>query len=170
MNRQQLIRLVLEDYQHLDHNPRKKLHAIARDFGLEIYIEKLVGSCGGLLWKILNRWCIVLNSQVPTHEQTFAFAHELAHFVLHQSMADQLSYFPEQTESLERQANQLALKILLPKRALLPLCNPGSSIHQIASNLTLPSWVVRERLTHLRHPLRNSPSQESSPHLVKQSK
>jgi Zn-dependent peptidase ImmA (M78 family) len=68
---------------------------------------------------------IVLLAGVPGDRQRFSTAHELAHLVMHQSFSDSLA-------EIERQANEFAGELLLPRQAMEQELVPPVTLNSLA--------------------------------------
>lgn len=99
---------------------------IAEKFGLKVFKNRnFPDNLSGLIKKSDDEsYEIHVNGNHPITRQRFTMAHELAHFLLHKNeigdgVTDDFLYRSNLTSRIEREANDLAAKILMPKHLLL---------------------------------------------------
>lgn len=103
---------------------------IFQELGLRYTERPLAHNCGGRIDPVRRGFAITTNSDIGPQSRRFAAAHLLAHFLLHRDLLthghvdgvagrgrDGISPYPL-TESQDRQADMLAIELLLPERRL----------------------------------------------------
>lgn len=95
---------------------------IARAFGVAVFKnDDFPDNLSGLIRRVDDdKYAIHVNANHPITRQRFTMAHELAHFILHKDkigdgITDDYLYRSGLGNNLEREANQLAAKILMPE-------------------------------------------------------
>ena len=91
-----------------------------------------------------DSYSIHVNGNHPSTRQRFTMAHELAHFVLHKDqigdgITDDYLYRSGMSNAAEREANQLAADILMPRHLLTSEHREGMTVDQLADLF----WVSR---------------------------
>ena len=101
------------------------VEAIADELGIKVVYKKPAydHNISGMIQKKDNNFEITVNAEHAPNRQRFTIAHEIAHFVLHQSeigdgIIDDALYRSELSGELEVQANRFAAKILMPLKLL----------------------------------------------------
>lgn len=103
-----------------------KLGAIARELGIDVKLSPLPLSVSGQISRVDNGYEIKINRHESRQRQRFTLAHELAHFLLHRDVIDNLGgtlkdnvlYRSGAGETIEYEANRLASQIVMPERVL----------------------------------------------------
>ncbi|RJG54299.1 ImmA/IrrE family metallo-endopeptidase [Sphingobium terrigena] len=95
------------------------LAALARGFGLSVKAATLAPGISGEIRPEGNSFVIRVNRHDAAVRQRFTVAHEIAHFLLHQSeigkgITDDVLYRSSLSGKIEAEANRLAADILMP--------------------------------------------------------
>lgn len=116
--------------------------SIARDLGINVYrAPNLSGDISGLIRRDTNSpggYSIYVNGNHPETRRRFTIAHEIAHLLLHRSLigdgiSDDALYRSGFSNAIERQANQLAADILMPRHLLnQQIANGVTEIERLA--------------------------------------
>ena len=136
--------------KELDLAPLKKVTHIAEQYGIAIDTWRFSDLHSGCLWKSLDGWRIVVNSAHAPTRRTFSIAHELGHFFLHRTHTD--IYFSCQYGSysrIEREANQFAANLLMPRRMMAGLRQRKMTVPEMAGLLKLSQDTVNIRMGEL---------------------
>ena len=94
--------------------------AIARELGIDVLADDtLPDTVSGAITKDKDGFFITVNAKHHPRRQRFTVAHELAHYILHQSqigdgIQDSALYRSHLSNSSEVAANKLAADILMP--------------------------------------------------------
>ncbi len=97
-------------------------------------------------WIIIwNR--IWINKNISKAKQRFTMAHELAHFLLKEKWVSSGMFACKDLR--EKRADEFAMKLLLPKRALLEVYYEHHNLPTIAEVFQVPCEVVEKRLNKL---------------------
>jgi Zn-dependent peptidase ImmA (M78 family) len=106
----------------------------------------------GFLEKIDDQWCIYINQYESVPRQRFTIAHELGHFILHSdeyantSIHDQIFFRDENTSPMEREANDFASGLLMPKDIFYTYIQEGvNTISALADKFKLSTPAVKYR-------------------------
>lgn len=110
---------------------------IANDLGLGVWQTKKWGD--DLSGKIAKSekyggksgYAIVINANHPIERRRFTIAHEIAHFILHKDkigdgIIDDALYHSGLQNDYEKEANNLAVKILMPLKAVMEEIDKGA--------------------------------------------
>lgn len=99
---------------------------IAEKFGIKVFKNRdFPDDLSGLIKKVESgKYEIHVNGNHRITRQRFTMAHELAHFLLHKNeigdgVTDDYLYRSNLSSRIEREANELAAQILMPKHLLL---------------------------------------------------
>ena len=92
-----------------------------------------------------------MNKEHHPNRRRFTTAHEIAHYILHESLigdgiADDGLYRSKLSNQMEAQANKLAADILMPWHLLNPMINNGvTSVQELASRfqVSVSSMSIR---------------------------
>jgi hypothetical protein len=103
-----------------------RLGAIAKDLGVEVKVSSLPLNVSGQISNLGGRYEIKINRHESRQRQRFTLAHELAHFLLHRDIIDDMGgkltdnvlYRSGASEHIEYEANRLAAQIVMPEKAL----------------------------------------------------
>lgn len=98
---------------------------------------------------------IVINSQDAQRRQRFTFAHELAHFMLHRDLVDEvidnaLYRSPNLGDDMERQADRFAAQLLLPAQEVRRAYKADKALARLAERFNVSDSALRIRLRELR--------------------
>lgn len=112
--------------QHLSQVP-VRLGDLAKDLGVSaVKISSMKTGMSGQISKEDGNYVIRVNRNEARERQRFTIAHELAHYLLHQShidasaegITDNVLYRSGAAESIEFEANRLAAELVMPIQAL----------------------------------------------------
>lgn len=126
---------------------------IAREFGIRVF--KSSGwphKLSGLIRKNQGKYEIFVNGQHRLARRRFTIAHELAHFILHRDeigngITDDALYRSGLSNTMEKEANQLAADILMPWKLLDPILDSGESdIRKLADMFKVSPSTMSIRL------------------------
>lgn len=97
---------------------------------------------------------IVINSQDAARRQRFTFAHELAHFMLHRDLVDEvvdnaLYRSPNLGDDMERQADRFAAQLLLPAQEVRRAYRDDKALARLAERFNVSDAALRIRLREL---------------------
>ncbi len=103
-----------------------KLGAIARELGIDVKLSSLPMNVSGQISRVDGGYEIKINRHESRQRQRFTLAHELAHFLLHRDVIDNLGgtlkdnvlYRSGASERIEYEANRLASQIVMPEPIL----------------------------------------------------
>jgi hypothetical protein len=129
---------------------------LANDLLLTVRQEDL-GTDSGEIVRDIDRggfsgYCIVVNVTHPRVRKRFTAAHEVAHFLLHRDritnrLRDDKMYRSSLGTTKEREANQLAADILMPRRAIAQFRTAGlQSPEELAAKFQVSAQAMRLRL------------------------
>lgn len=115
-------------------NPKIDVKSIAEHLGLS-FDYSLLDKSGEL-----DKDVIKVNSFDPEVRQRFTIAHEIGHFILHEpeqavSRDDIENYSSVMERIQEREANQFAAELLMPKKLLIKVINDYMSEKKLESHL-----------------------------------
>ena len=122
-------------------------------FGIKLIKKDLGHSASGFLEEINNQWCIYVNKYDNEKRQRFTIAHELGHYILHRNNAfgsrfqhDFIFFRDENTNPIEREANNFAAELLMPKEEVVSLIKEGyNTVNALAEKFDLSTSAVRYR-------------------------
>ncbi|MCL2917042.1 ImmA/IrrE family metallo-endopeptidase [Shewanella litorisediminis] len=124
--------------------------------GISLRFEPMGDEESGKLHKCpkLSKWVMTINSLHHPNRQRFTMAHELGHHVLHGAISDEFidKAFHRSNESnyIERQANEFAAELLMPKDDFIHFVSSESNvIEDIANNFQVSTMAVRVRAKQL---------------------
>lgn len=141
-------------------NCGRRLHKILPEIGLQIHYRNATSYEGALLrMKGIPRGYVVLSSQVRETRQRFTLAHEIGHYLLpdQQDICQpcgkaQIESWDETLVKPERDANQFAAEILMPRSIIQPFLNESprfSHIEQISQECETSLTASAYRLCEL---------------------
>lgn len=131
---------------------------LAGALGIRVYDAKFGDDVSGILRKDSQYggskgYSILVNHRHPLNRKRFTIAHEIAHFVLHrdrtgEEVKDDMFYRSETLPSpLEREANEMAAKILMPQNLLSQLRAEGiTDLEEMAARLKVSRQALAIRL------------------------
>ncbi len=122
-------------------------------FGISIIEEKFDKNVSGFIENINGKWLIYLNKYESVFRKRFTIAHELAHFIKHKDNYLFGSVFPDKVffrdsvnNSIEREANDFAAELLMPKDVFIKEIEDGcNTIEKLADKFQLSTSAVRYR-------------------------
>lgn len=135
-------------------NPLDISEVVENIFKIKIIYKDLGKSASGFLEKIDNQWCIYVNRYESLQRQRFTIAHELGHFLYHNDeyanavapMHDQVFFRDENTNHMERQANDFASDLLMPEDIFNQYIQDGiNTISALADKFNLSTPAVKYR-------------------------
>lgn len=138
--------------------PPVDLRGMVAALGLGFRYEQLPHGISGKLLRdkrFAAGFCIVVNETEPMNRQRFTIAHEMAHYVLHRDLigdgvTDNAMYRSSLSDEFERQADQLAGKILLPAKAVKDAYRAGNvSYAKLSEMFNASQDAIRIRLKEL---------------------
>jgi hypothetical protein len=138
--------------------PPVDLRSMVADLGLGLKHERLSHGISGKLLRDKRYpagFCVIVNETEPLNRQRFTIAHEMAHYVLHRDLigdgvTDNAMYRSSLSDEFERQADQLAGKILLPAQAVKDAYRAGNvSFAKLSEMFTASQDAIRIRLKEL---------------------
>jgi len=130
---------------------------LARAMGLEVYhVPRWPDGLSGKIMKSEAQggpsgFAVYVNKEHHPNRRRFTTAHEIAHYILHESLigdgiADDGLYRSKLSNQMEAQANKLAADILMPWHLLNPMINNGvTSVQELASRfqVSVSSMSIR---------------------------
>ncbi|MDP3117972.1 MAG: ImmA/IrrE family metallo-endopeptidase [Phenylobacterium sp.] len=134
------------------------LDAMAADLGLEVERSPLSENIAGKLVRDARAragYRIVINSRDSSRRQRFTFAHELAHYMLHRDLVDEvvdnaLYRSPNLGDDMERQADRFAAQLLLPANEVRRAYAREKALARLAELFDVSDQALRIRLRELR--------------------
>ncbi len=120
--------------------PPIKPEVIAYGLGIELYFYELPSQISGILYNHKNNPMILINKKDNLLRQRFTIAHEIGHFLLHDSNSKIYFDYPIENSKIEREANTFAASLLLPdfllKRYLSLSLEKISNIFYVSRKVT----------------------------------
>lgn len=143
--------------RYLQHTP-VDLDAMAFELGLVVERSPLATNIAGKLIRDESAragYRIVINSNDAPRRQRFTFAHELAHFMLHRDLVDEvvdnaLYRSPNLGNDMERQADRFAAQLLLPAQEVRRAYKETKALAALAERFNVSDTALRIRLRELR--------------------
>lgn len=143
--------------RHLQRVP-VDLDAMARDLGLHVVRTPLASDIAGMLVRDAEAPSghrVVINSHDPARRQRFTFAHELAHYLLHRDLVDEVvdnAFYrsPNLGDDMERQADRFAAQLLLPAEEVRRAYGSVKALAPLADRFDVSDTALRIRLRELR--------------------
>lgn len=125
--------------------PPIKPEIIAYGLGIELHFQELPPPISGVLYNHNNHPMILINKRDNPLRQRFTIAHEIGHFLLHNSKAKiYLDYPTSKNPKIEKEANTFAASLLLPEFFLKRYLNLPSQ--KISSIFQVSQKVIEIRL------------------------
>jgi Zn-dependent peptidase ImmA (M78 family) len=129
---------------------------LAKALGVTVRQADL-GANSGEIFRDLERggfsgYCILVNAAHPNVRKRFTIAHELGHFLRHRDritnrLIDDKMYRSVLGTTKEKEANQLAADLLMPRKLVGELRAAGINTHEeLALKFNVSVEVVRRRL------------------------
>ncbi|WP_374469943.1 ImmA/IrrE family metallo-endopeptidase [Phenylobacterium sp.] len=133
------------------------LDGMAAELGLAVERSPLANSIAGKLIRdhaARAGYRIVINSHDAPRRQRFTFAHELAHFMLHRDLVDEvvdnaLYRSPNLGDDMERQADRFAAQLLLPAQEVRRAYRDDKVLASLAERFDVSDTALRIRLREL---------------------
>ena len=134
---------------------------VVREMGLDLKLANLEDDVSGWIERRDDGgYCVTINSNHAITRQRFTAAHELGHFIYHRDLlgkgtGDTRAYRAERTPFAnelirprhERQANNFAANLLMPREAISRLSEAGCvSLDQLAEHFSVSREAMRIRL------------------------
>jgi hypothetical protein len=143
--------------EEFSHDIPVDLEGMARTLGLPIeYDPGLLSNISGKIIRSRRSpsgFRIIINANDPHRRKRFTLAHELAHYVLHRDLIDDVvdneMYRSTLSGYLERQANSYAAKLLLPSEAIYLCHRRTPSVVTLARLFDVSEEAMRIRLSEL---------------------
>ncbi|MDR2341507.1 MAG: ImmA/IrrE family metallo-endopeptidase [Campylobacteraceae bacterium] len=125
-------------------------YIVKKMFKLDLEETDLGKETSGFLEKINDKWTIFVNSRESDYRKRFTVVHELAHYIKHRDNCplkkDQIFFRDENTNSIEREANEFAANLLMPKEMFEKYIDEGyDTISSLADKFQLSTSAVRYR-------------------------
>ena len=123
-------------------------------FNIEIRRENLGKAASGFLERINKTWYIYVNEYESVVRQRFTIAHELGHFILHKKdyinkttiEYDQIFFRKNELTQKEKEANDFAGEILMPKENVYQAIKDGkNTVNKLAEFFQVSSSAARYR-------------------------
>ncbi len=137
---------------------------IAERFGIKVLFSMSMPQdvSGFIERKVDEQYRIVVNANHNEHRQRFTIAHEISHYILHRDILEKRSIVDRNanhgvmfrsnatTDIQEREANNLAAKILMPTNAIRHAITQGSrTVSALANQFDVSPEAMRIRLENL---------------------
>lgn len=143
--------------RYLQHTP-VDLDGMAAELGLVVERAPLSDNIAGKLIRDESAtagYRIVINSNDAPRRQRFTFAHELAHFMLHRDLVDEvvdnaLYRSPNLGDDMERQADRFAAQLLLPAQEVRRAYRDTKALSLLAERFDVSDTALRIRLRELK--------------------
>lgn len=143
--------------RHLQRVP-VDLDAMAQELGLHVVRAPLASDIAGMLVRDAEAragYRVVVNSSDPPRRQRFTLAHELAHYMLHRDLVDEvvdnaLYRSPNLGDDMERQADRFAAQLLLPAEEVRRAYSTLRALGPLADRFDVSDAALRIRLRELR--------------------
>jgi len=144
-------------HRHQSHAPIQTI-PIARDLGLEVYhVPNWPDDLSGKIVRSADQggasgFAIYINKGHHPNRRRFTTAHEIAHYILHETIigdgvADDALYRSKLSNRNEAQANRLAADILMPWHLLNPHIDSGvTSVRELARIFQVSESAMSVRL------------------------
>lgn len=132
-----------------------KIEEAAKQMGLAVYSATLPMGVSGML--NVKDFEICLEKSEPVERQRFTCAHEIGHFILHETLFnDTLSwgdifFRSDSTSRLEREANSMAAEILMPMYFLEKFTDCNKTVADMASIFKVSGSAINCRISALGH-------------------
>lgn len=141
------------------------LAEVANEYGVSHKIAALPKAISSTISYRRKKFEIVINSNLSEIRQRFAFAHEIAHYLMHRDLIacndspkkhvdflftkEKGEAFPLRPEH-ELQANKLAIQILMPAETITKLYRQGMTVENLAQDFTVTEEMMKIRLRTLK--------------------
>lgn len=119
---------------------------------------KITNETYGFVTKQDGQYIIALNKNIKLEQQRFAFAHELAHILMHKMNENDVRYFnkkefrftyPKDYSLEEKQANSFAAELLVPER-ILSKVYLKFNVDTLAKAFKVSNVVIANRMKDLK--------------------
>lgn len=115
--------------------------------------EELDGDLSGYIEKRHSGWVIGLNKYQSPRRQRFTMAHELGHYVMHKAhlekkgrWEDELLMRSDERNLIEKQANEFASDLLMPKKEFQAAIKNGiNDVEKLADRFAVSIAAARYR-------------------------
>lgn len=131
------------------------IEAALKYYGMRIFYEDM-GDLSGYLEKRSTGWIAGVNTYQSEQRQRFTLAHELGHFCLHNhlisgSHKEKIFFRSAVTDHMEKEANEFASDLLIPKVALLEQIRSGNNkLSNLASYFNVSLDAMRYKAFRLK--------------------
>lgn len=125
-----------------------------RIFNIDVKEDKFDKNVSGFLERIGGRWCIYVNQYESELRKRFTIAHELGHFIKHKdkymisgsSNPDQVFFRDSTVDPIEKEANEFAADLLMPKDIFIAKIKSGcNTIEKLSEAFELSTSAVKYR-------------------------
>lgn len=168
METKQIIASALQDVSRF--YVRLDLDAVCKKEDISLYqVEFADDTVSGMLLKHDNKWDIYVNKKNSIYRQRFTIAHELGHYYAQKygspstqeylknndDMIQDFSFLRKEKHgkkddiAIEREANQIAAEILMPKNSVKDLINDKKDVSEMATVFGVSEVAMSYRLKNL---------------------
>lgn len=126
---------------------------------ITIILEDMDNDISGYIEKRGNSWFIGVNKYHAPRRQRFTLAHEYAHYVLDKEKIeeekkhfDTMLFRGKESDSMEKNANELAANILMPEELFKQFLSKGiRNLSDLADKFNVSPAAIRYRAFKLRY-------------------
>ena len=155
---------------HWDHKLPVNLARIAKGMEVVVAFAPLGRVCALVELAAKRKPRIVIDRQHPLERQRYGVAHALGHIALHHLRPGQThaievsdSYHCNVQERIDNEANDFALRLLLPEAALRAQLQPLTPVEALAQVFQVAPILIKQRMADLNLPWPRTLAQQLRP-------
>ena len=155
---------------HWDHKLPVNLARIAKGMEVVVAFAPLGRVCALVELAAKRKPRIVIDRQHPLERQRYGVAHALGHIALHHLRPGQThaievsdSYHCNVQERIDNEANDFALRLLLPEAALRAQVQPLTPVEALAQVFQVAPILIKQRMADLNLPWPRTLAQQLRP-------